>query len=43
MSVERYTFNPEVARKVLATMITLHGYTLCIVEHIGFCRFVSAL
>jgi hypothetical protein len=43
VSVESYTFNPEVARKELAAMITLHEYPLCIVEHIGFRRFVSAL
>ncbi|WVZ51492.1 hypothetical protein U9M48_002636 [Paspalum notatum var. saurae] len=43
VSVESYTFNPEVARKELAAMISLHEYPLCMVEHIGFRRFVSAL
>jgi hypothetical protein len=40
--MESYTFDPEVARKELAAMIALHQYPLCIVEHIGFRRFVSA-
>jgi hypothetical protein len=43
VSVENYTFDPEVARKELATMIALHEYPLCIVDHAGFQRFVSAL
>ncbi|CAA0809065.1 Unknown protein [Striga hermonthica] len=43
VSVENYTFDPEVARKELATMITLHEYPLSIVDHVGFRRFVSAL
>jgi hypothetical protein len=43
VSVENYSFDPEVARKELAAMIALHEYPLCIVEHIGFRRFVSAL
>ena len=42
VSVESYTFDPEVARKELAAMIALHEYPVCIVEHIGFRRFVSA-
>jgi hypothetical protein len=40
--VESYTFDPEVARKKFAAMIALHGYPLCIFEHIVFHRFVSA-
>ncbi|CAA0833498.1 Zinc finger BED domain-containing protein DAYSLEEPER [Striga hermonthica] len=43
VSVENYTFDPEVARKELAAMITLHEYPLSIVDHVGFRRFVSAL
>jgi len=43
ISVENYTFDPEVARKELAAMIVLHEYPLCIVDHAGFRRFVSAL
>jgi hypothetical protein len=41
--MESYTFNPEVVRKELVAMITLHKYPLCIVEHIGFRRLVSVL
>jgi hypothetical protein len=43
ISVENYTFDPEVARRELASMITLHEYPLSIVDHTGFRRFVSAL
>jgi hypothetical protein len=43
VSVEHYTFDQDVARKALAAMIILHEYPLCIVDHIGFRRFVSAL
>jgi hypothetical protein len=41
--MEHYTFDQDVARKALAAMIILHEYPLCIVDHIGFRRFVSAL
>jgi hypothetical protein len=43
VSIEHYTFDQDVARKALAAMITLHEYPLCIVDHVGFRRFVSAL
>jgi hypothetical protein len=43
VSVENYTFDPEVARTELASMIILHEYPLPIVDHAGFRRFVSAL
>ena len=43
ISVENYTFDPEVARKELTAMIVLHEYPLCIVDHAGFRRFMSAL
>ena len=41
--MKNYTFDPEVARKELAAMIVLQEYPLCIVDHAGFRRFVSAL
>jgi hypothetical protein len=43
LSVENYTFDPDVARKELAAMIILHEYPLSMVDHTGFRRFVSAL
>jgi hypothetical protein len=43
MSIEHYTFDQDVARKALASMMVLHEYPLCLVDHIGFRRFVSAL
>ena len=43
ISVENYTFDPEIARKELAAIIVLHEYPLSIVDHAGFRRFVSAL
>jgi hypothetical protein len=41
--VEYYTFDQEIARKELASMMVLHEYPLCMVDHRGFRRFVSAL
>jgi hypothetical protein len=41
--VENYTFDQEIARKELASMIVLHEYPLCMVDHTRFRRFVSAL
>lgn len=43
ISVEKYTFDPQIARRELAAMIVLHEYPLSIVDHIGFQRFVTAL
>jgi hypothetical protein len=43
IQVENYTFDQDVARKELATMIILHEYPLSMVDHAGFRRFVSAL
>ena len=43
LSVENYTFDPEVARKELAAMIILHEYPLYMVDHTSFRRFVTAL
>jgi hypothetical protein len=41
--VENYTFDREIARKELASMMVLHEYPLCMVDHTGFRRFVSTL
>lgn len=43
VAVENYTFDQDVARKALGSMILLHDYPLSIVDHIGFRKFVSAL
>ena len=43
VAVENYVFDQEVARKALYSMIVLHEYPLCIVDHHGFRKFVSAL
>ena len=43
ISAENYTFDQEFARRELANMIVLHEYPLCMVDHTGFRRFVSAL
>ncbi|KAL8497790.1 hypothetical protein ACS0TY_021212 [Phlomoides rotata] len=42
-SVGTYTFNEEIVRKDLASMIVLHEYSLSMVEHFGFRRFPSSL
>ncbi|KAL8470747.1 hypothetical protein ACS0TY_033349 [Phlomoides rotata] len=42
-SVGTYTFNEEIVRKDLASMIVLHEYPLSMVEHFGFRRFLSSL
>ncbi|KAL8546091.1 hypothetical protein ACS0TY_005983 [Phlomoides rotata] len=44
-SVGTYTFNEEIVRKYLASMIVLllHEYPLSMVEHFGFCRFLCSL
>jgi hypothetical protein len=41
--LEHYMFDQDVARQALASMITLHEYPLCMVDHIGFRRFESSL
>uniref|UniRef100_A0A8R7TUT6 BED-type domain-containing protein n=1 Tax=Triticum urartu TaxID=4572 RepID=A0A8R7TUT6_TRIUA len=41
--VENYTFDLDVARKALGSMILLHDYPLSIVDQIGFRKFVSTL
>jgi hypothetical protein len=43
ISVENYTFDQEIARKELGSMIVLHEYPLSMVDHVGFRRFVAAL
>uniref|UniRef100_A0ACD5Y415 Uncharacterized protein n=1 Tax=Avena sativa TaxID=4498 RepID=A0ACD5Y415_AVESA len=43
ISVENYTFDQEFARKELSNMVVLHEYPLCMVDHTGFRRFVTAL
>jgi hypothetical protein len=43
VSLDSYIFDQDFARKALVAMIILHEYTLCIVDHAGFRRFVSAL
>ncbi|KAL8478241.1 hypothetical protein ACS0TY_030221 [Phlomoides rotata] len=42
-SLGTYTFNEEVVRKEMASMIILHEYPLNMVEHFGFRRFVASL
>ncbi|KAL8503028.1 hypothetical protein ACS0TY_021954 [Phlomoides rotata] len=42
-SVGTYTFNEEIVRKDLASMIVLHEYPLKMVEHFGFRKFLSSL
>nr|AAP53984.1 hAT family dimerisation domain containing protein [Oryza sativa Japonica Group] len=43
VTVGKYVFDQEVARKELALMICLHEYPLSIVDHVGFRRFCGAL
>ena len=43
VSLENYIFDQEFARKALVAMIILHEYPLCMVDHVGFRRFISAL
>lgn len=43
VSVENYTFDQDIARKELGSMIVLHEYPLSMVDHVGFRRFVGAL
>eukprot|EP00267_Zea_mays_P041645 XP_020393563.1 zinc finger BED domain-containing protein RICESLEEPER 1-like [Zea mays] len=40
VSVEKYVFDQDVARKALAEMVVLHEYPLSIVDHVGFRRFI---
>ncbi|KAL8546490.1 hypothetical protein ACS0TY_006287 [Phlomoides rotata] len=42
-SVGTYTFNEEIVRKDLASIIVLHEYPLSMVKHFGFRRFLSSL
>lgn len=37
VTLEKYTFDQDVARKELALMIIVHEYPLSMVDHVGFC------
>ena len=41
--VENYTFDQDVSRKELGSMMVLHEYPISMVDHAGFQRFVLAL
>jgi hypothetical protein len=43
VTLEKYTFDQDVARKELALMIIVHEYPLCTVDHVGFRKFCAAL
>jgi hypothetical protein len=43
VSVENYTFDPDIAREELSAMIVLHEYPLSMVDHVGFRKFVGSL
>jgi hypothetical protein len=43
VTLEKYVFDPDVARKELALMIIVHEYPLSMVDHEGFKRFCAAL
>jgi len=43
VTMEKYTFDQDVARKELALMIIIHEYPLSMVDHVGFRKFCAAL
>lgn len=43
VTVEKYVFDQEVARKELALMTIIHEYPLSMVDHVGFRKFCAAL
>ncbi|KAG2597453.1 hypothetical protein PVAP13_5KG230907 [Panicum virgatum] len=43
VTLEKYVFDQNVARKELALMIIVHEHPLSMVDHIGFCKFCTAL
>jgi hypothetical protein len=43
ISIEKYVFDQDVARKELALMIIVHEYPLSMVDHVGFRKFCAAL
>jgi hypothetical protein len=43
VTLEKYTFDQDVARKELALMIIVHEYPLSMVDHVGFRKFCAAL
>jgi hypothetical protein len=43
VTIEKYVFDQDVARKELALMIIVHEYPLSMVDHVGFRKFCAAL
>jgi hypothetical protein len=43
VTLEKYTFDQDVARKELALMIIVHEYPLAMVDHVGFRKFCATL
>ena len=43
VTLEKYVFDQDVARKELALMIIVHEYPLSMVDHVGFRKFCAAL
>ena len=43
VTIEKYVFDQDVARKELALMIIVHEYPLSMVDHVGFKKFCAAL
>jgi hypothetical protein len=43
VTLEKYVFDQDVARKELALMIIVHEYPLSMVDHVGFKKFCAAL
>lgn len=43
VTLEKYVFDQDVARKELALMIIVHEYPLSMVDHLGFRKFCAAL
>jgi hypothetical protein len=43
VTLEKYTFDQDVARKELPSIIIVHQYALSMVDHVGFRRLYAAL
>ena len=43
VTIEKYVFDKDVARKELALMIIVHEYPLSMVDHVGFKKFCATL
>ena len=43
VTIEKYVFDQDVARKELALLIIVHEYPLSMVDHVGFRKFCAAL